>query len=77
LDRYPYRLPVKGGFRQLVADIIVITSPYHPKYVYGSRTVEDINQLLRRIHVIKYFEERGKSHFEKNDLISFFEEIKN
>ncbi len=47
LDRYPYRIEVKGGYRQFLAKRIVITSCYHPMDVYS--TVEDIGQLLRRL----------------------------
>lgn len=47
LDRYPYIVETKGGSRQLLAQTIVITSPYHPEHVYAAR--EDIGQLLRRI----------------------------
>lgn len=47
LDRYPYRIEVKGGSRQLLAKRIFITSCYHPSMVY--KTHEDVGQLLRRI----------------------------
>ena len=50
LDKYPYRIEVKGGSRQLLARNIYITSPFHPKEVYNTR--EDIGQLLRRIDEI-------------------------
>lgn len=55
LDRYGVRVPVKGGFRQLLAKKMIITSSLHPSQVYKNRTDEDINQLLRRIDVINYF----------------------
>jgi len=50
LDRYPYRVEVKGGSRQLLAKKIWITSCYHPRDVYDTR--EDIEQLIRRINLI-------------------------
>uniref|UniRef100_UPI004047C3B7 hypothetical protein n=1 Tax=Shewanella sp. TaxID=50422 RepID=UPI004047C3B7 len=50
LDRYPYRLEVKGGSRQLLAKKIWITSCFHPRDVYDTR--EDIEQLIRRINFI-------------------------
>lgn len=50
LDRYPYRLEVKGGSRQLLAKRIWITSCFHPRDVYDTR--EDIEQLIRRINFI-------------------------
>lgn len=55
LDRYPYQVEIKGASRQLLAENIIITCPYHPKDVYKNRTDEDINQFLRRIECIKYF----------------------
>lgn len=52
LDRYPYRVEVKGGSRQLLANRIVITSCAPPDQVYCTR--EDIGQLNRRITTITY-----------------------
>lgn len=60
LDRYEYRFEHKGGSRQCLATAIWITSPSHPKYVYEN-SKEDMNQLLRRIDEIIYFE---KNHSE-------------
>ena len=51
LDRYPYRVAIKGGFRQFVAKVIIITCPWAPDVLYANRTQEDIGQLLRRITV--------------------------
>ncbi len=51
LDRYPYRVMIKGGSRELNSARIYITSCHHPSYVYDTR--EDIDQLLRRIDEIK------------------------
>lgn len=59
LDRYPYNVAVKGGFRKLNSKYIYITSPFHPKETYETR--EDIQQLLRRIDEI----------IEKDSLSSF------
>lgn len=50
LDRYPYRVEVKGSSRQLLAKNIWITSCFHPRDVYDTR--EDIEQLIRRINLI-------------------------
>jgi len=53
LDRYPYRVPYKGGFRQWKPDVIVITSNRAPTDEAVYRGVpEDKNQLLRRIDEI-------------------------
>lgn len=49
LDRYPYRVAVKGSSRQFVARTIVFTCPWHPEVLYAGRSDEDIGQLLRRI----------------------------
>lgn len=67
LDRYPYRVEVKGGSRQLLAKQIIITSPYHPRETYDTR--EDIEQLIRRIdqiEEIKINDGRGSSEGDVN-----------
>lgn len=66
LDRYEYRVEVKGGSRQMLAKKIAITSPMHPKYMYQNR--EDVNQLLRRIDEIILIGEEVRPH-EEVDLI--------
>lgn len=48
LDRYPLRVPIKGGFRQLLAKQIIITCPMSPKQMYEFAG-ENVGQLLRRI----------------------------
>lgn len=50
LDRYEFRVEVKGASRQLRAKKIAITCPFHPRDVYELR--EDVGQLLRRIDAI-------------------------
>lgn len=55
LDRYSYRIEHKGGSRQLLARNIVVTCPYSPTEMFKHRCGEDINQLLRRIDVIRLF----------------------
>lgn len=52
LDRYPYRVNVKGGSRELNSLRIYITSCHHPSQVYETR--EDLKQLQRRIDTIKH-----------------------
>lgn len=54
LDKYPYMIECKGGSRQFLAKNIVITSCHHPRDVY--HTHENVEQLLRRIDVIKKFD---------------------
>lgn len=55
-DRYPLRLPVKGGHVSVHASTIVITSNAHPEQVYSNTTQNDA--WLRRLKefgsVIKY-----------------------
>ena len=73
LDRYPYRVMVKGGSRQLLAKIIVITCPWKPSVLFASRSEEDIKQLERRIEDIVLFGDEvpapqnnaAVSHFKK------------
>lgn len=52
-DIYPYKVECKGGSREVQFDTIIITTPFHPEQTYETR--EDINQLLRRITLIKKF----------------------
>lgn len=53
LDRYPIKVPVKGGFRQWVPQRIWITAPAPPRELYKNYTTgepyEGIEQLERRI----------------------------
>jgi hypothetical protein len=53
LDRYPYQVETKGGSRQLVARTMIITCPVPPQELYDTR--EDIDQLLRRVSIVKKF----------------------
>lgn len=50
LDRYPYRIEVKGASRQLLSKMMIITTAYHPETIYNTR--EDVEQLIRRINII-------------------------
>lgn len=54
LDRYPHRVEVKGGYRQLLARHIILTSSKHPCNMY-QHTGENLNQLTRRIDEIREF----------------------
>lgn len=54
LDRYPLKVPIKGGFVEWEPDVIYITSCFPPSQVYQTR--EDVGQLLRRIKEIRKFE---------------------
>lgn len=59
LDRYPFRVAVKGGFRQLLAEQMIITSCHSPWDVYSKKVTEDVAQLIRRIDLIVQFHADG------------------
>lgn len=54
LDRYPLRVPIKGGFMECSARIVWITSNKAPEELYGNH--HQFEALLRRMDEIKYFE---------------------
>lgn len=55
LDRYECPIQFKGGSTEFLGKRIIFTSPIHPKFWYTNKTDDSINQLLRRINVIKEF----------------------
>jgi len=55
VDRYGYRVEVKGGSRQLLAKTIVFTCPWAPDVLYENRGEEDVGQLMRRIDEVRLF----------------------
>lgn len=63
LDRYPYNVEVKGGYRKFNSKVIYITSYCHPKDVYETR--EDIDQLLRRIDKIHEIKKPAQNKIEE------------
>jgi hypothetical protein len=54
IDRYQLRVETKGGYRQILAKTIYISSIQHPKEVYNLPD-EPIAQLLRRIDLIIHY----------------------
>lgn len=54
-DRYPLQLETKGGQITFNSNRIFITCPQHPDEMYADRRDEDKQQLIRRIHEIRYF----------------------
>lgn len=56
LDRYPLRVEFKGGYRQLRAKKIIITTILHPENVYQLEG-EPIKQLIRRIDDVIFVRE--------------------
>lgn len=56
LDRYPLKVPIKGGFVDFIPERIYITSCKPPQKVYNPDNFdneEKVEQLLRRIHEIR------------------------
>lgn len=53
LHEYAYTVETKGGSRQLLAETIIITCPYHPQELYRESVTEDLTQLIRRITEIR------------------------
>lgn len=55
LDRYPMRVPIKGGFMAWVPKKIWITSNYSPKEWYANAKDEHVKALFRRFdRVVRY-----------------------
>lgn len=75
LDRYPLQVEVKGGFRQLRARNIFITSDVHPTDVY-SDTVGRKDQLLRRISIIRRFSKKGTEVMEQRSGVILCPDLK-
>lgn len=49
LDRYPIRVPIKGGFTEWIPRVIFITAPLGHKQMWNYKTPEAVSQLTRRI----------------------------
>jgi len=67
LDRYPYRIMNKGGSRQWVPRVIIITCPWAPDVLYDGRSGEDLGQLMRRITEVRLFGDEPTPPPEKFD----------
>lgn len=66
-DRYPIRVPFKGGFVEWSPKLIFFTCPHSPSECFATRNVhkpEDIRQLLRRITLVTEYPEIGESEEE-------------
>nr|QKV51265.1 putative replication associated protein [Crucivirus sp.] len=61
LDRYEYRIEVKGASRQFLARRIFVTTCKPPHELYKDRAGEDLMQLGRRITTIIWMEKTGTS----------------
>lgn len=49
LDRYPFRVPIKGGMVEWNPRLIIVTSPYGARRMWNLKTEEALDQLSRRI----------------------------
>ncbi|MEM0168016.1 MAG: hypothetical protein QW515_05240 [Thermoplasmatales archaeon] len=61
-DRYPIRVPIKGAFVEWSPSIIIFTCPKSPEDCFATRLEhrpEDVNQLLRRIRAVRWFQDIG------------------
>jgi len=67
IDRYPHKIEVKGGFRQMRSRHMFITSSKPPELMW--HTDEDINQLLRRIDNIYEIKSRAQDNTLTVDII--------
>lgn len=64
-DRYEYRCEFKGGYRQLLAEVIIITTSKEPLELYKYVQDEKKDQLIRRLkHVMNF----NKIHKERKKL---------
>lgn len=60
-DRHPYRVEVKGGYRQLLASKIVVTTCKAPEEMWSVVMYnENLQQLTRRLNSTIYFGKDGK-----------------
>lgn len=55
LDRYPYRVAVKGSSREWVSRVVIVTCPYKPEVLFRNRDGEELQQILRRIKTVRLF----------------------
>lgn len=60
VDRYPLRVPVKGGFVQLVANTFIITSNHLPREWYPDAEPKRLAAVERRIDTISIFLPNGR-----------------
>jgi len=75
LDRYPFRVPFKGGFVEWNPSVIFITCPYSPDEVFkvrGEHMPEDMKQLERRILKVIHL---ASAHFSQKSIMRIFEEL--
>jgi len=64
LDRYPYQVPVKGGFVQAQWDTVVITSNKSPTEWYKQGLTDALKRRLNKMFIVSILK-NGSSHFEE------------
>lgn len=53
LDRYPMRVPIKGGFTEWAPRKVYITSNIHPNEWYPNSDRFSISAMFRRLHLVE------------------------
>ncbi len=61
LDRYPVKVPVKGGFVQWNPSSIFLTTNYHPSEWYDWKDSTQWDALVRRFSIVILFKDGGKT----------------
>lgn len=64
-DRYPMRVPFKGGYTNFRPRRIFVTTSKHPSETWLTTGEEAMDQLLRRLKVIVEFLPAGLKRFDK------------
>lgn len=65
-DRYPFRVAVKGAYRCFLAKRIFITSSHSPESIFDG-VGDNVNQLLRRIRVVRLFTGPDNEYLDADD----------
>lgn len=58
-DRYPFRAEVKQASLMIRPEVIIVTSNYHPKDLWGDESV--LGPLLRRFEIVQFHGELGSN----------------
>jgi hypothetical protein len=65
MDRYPFRVEYKGGYRQMRAVAVYITCILHPDSWYSHASGEPLRQILRRIDVVERIEDTDTARIQE------------
>lgn len=55
INRYPHRVPIKGGFRKFVSKNIIFTSNINPKFWYPFLDSKNTIAMFKYVDVIKEY----------------------